>query len=119
MIKKFMNKFRGAYFSTMFKIANKLFVGDKCPNCGTELKFNNNNLGKCQSVYCPKCTLYNTTTEDRVKAVWTFEEICRMPGFTKELIEEQRKATNEAMLTKTVAKKIRAEQEQEEVTCED
>lgn len=113
MNKKFLDKFRGAYFRTVYGIANKLFVGDKCPNCGTALRFNNNNLGKCQSMYCPECAEYNTTTENRVKAVWTFEEICRLPGFTKDLIEEQRKSAHEAMFTKTAAKKIRAEKENE------
>jgi hypothetical protein len=113
MIKKFMNRFRGAYFNAMFKIANKLFVGDKCPNCGTELRFNNNNLGKCQSVYCLNCAKYNTTTEDRVKAVWTFEELGRMPGFTRDIITEQQNSMSEALFTRTIAKKLRTENGEE------
>ena len=110
-MKKFLNKFRGAYFRAVYCIADRLFVGDKCPNCGTELKLNGNGLGKCQSLYCPKCVEYNTTSENRIKAVWTFEELRTMPGFTRDVIKEQHKAMRESHMSMTPAKKIRAKKE--------
>ena len=109
MIKKLLNKFRVSYFRAVYSIADKLFVGDVCPNCGAVLKFNVSGLGKCQSMYCPECVIHNTTTENRVKAVWTFEELSAMPGFTKDIIDEQQRSMKSAQLTLTAAKKIRAD----------
>lgn len=86
--KKFMNKFRGVYFNTVFKIANVLFIGDKCNNCGSTMKLNNTGKGKCQGLYCPTCSERNATSEEKVKASWSFEELYKVPGFSKEVEDE-------------------------------
>lgn len=82
-----MNKFRGKYFNTVFAVANVLFIGDKCSNCGSDLKFNNTGKGKCQGLYCPACSERNATAKDKVKASWSFEELYKMPGFSKDVEE--------------------------------
>ena len=86
--KKFMNKFRGKYFDAVFKIANILFIGDKCINCGSSMKLNNTRKGKCQGLYCPTCSERNATSSEKVKASWSFEELYRMPGFSQEVEDE-------------------------------
>lgn len=86
--KKFMNKFRGKYFDAVFKLANILFIGDKCINCGSTMKLNNTGKGKCQGLYCPVCSERNATSSEKVKASWSFEELYKMPGFSKEVEDE-------------------------------
>ena len=86
--KKFMNKFRGKYFDAVFKLANILFIGDKCINCGSTMKLNNTGKGKCQGLYCPTCSERNATSSEKVKASWSFEELYKMPGFSQEVEDE-------------------------------
>lgn len=53
--KWYIRKFNRLYYFLMFRLADFLFVGDKCPECGCYLRHNYTGFGMCEEFYCPKC----------------------------------------------------------------